>query len=252
MKGATRPYRMTARAVSTARTATAILQAAWELFADRPFAEITLADIADRSGVRTQTVLRRFGDKDAVFAAMFAAFFQINSFASELRTAGLRESPAATWMRFDDVRRGLRGLPPETWTSRPAQGTMAVARYLAECTAPEDRVLVATYADEVPYFARRRFAAGQGAFYSNYLKSASSQRLALQRLAHQSVPVVISHPDYHEEFVANYPEVAHYIAGRYREVGVVDYDGRPVLRVLVETARQPLRTDPVLGFPCFR
>ncbi|WP_101949127.1 TetR/AcrR family transcriptional regulator [Mycobacterium sp. 3519A] len=72
MKGATRPYRMTARAVSTARTATAILQAAWELFADRPFAEITLADIADRSGVRTQTVLRRFGDKDAVFAAMFA------------------------------------------------------------------------------------------------------------------------------------------------------------------------------------
>jgi AcrR family transcriptional regulator len=63
---------MTARAVSTARTATAILQAAWELFADRPFAEITLADIADRSGVRTQTVLRRFGDKDAVFAAMFA------------------------------------------------------------------------------------------------------------------------------------------------------------------------------------
>ncbi|OBF39453.1 hypothetical protein A5724_08610 [Mycobacterium sp. ACS1612] len=72
MKGATRPYRMTARAVSTARTATAILEATWELFADRPFAEITLADIAARSGVRTQTVLRRFGDKDAVFAAMFA------------------------------------------------------------------------------------------------------------------------------------------------------------------------------------
>jgi AcrR family transcriptional regulator len=72
MKGATRPYRMTARAVTTARTATAILEATWELFADRPFAEITLADIAARSGVRTQTVLRRFGDKDAVFAAMFA------------------------------------------------------------------------------------------------------------------------------------------------------------------------------------
>ncbi|MFG1929399.1 TetR/AcrR family transcriptional regulator [Mycobacterium sp. NPDC048908] len=65
---------MTARAVTTARTATAILEATWELFADRPFAEITLADIAARSGVRTQTVLRRFGDKDGVFAAMFAEF----------------------------------------------------------------------------------------------------------------------------------------------------------------------------------
>ena len=63
---------MTARAVTTARTATAILEATWELFADRPFADITLADIAARSGARTQTVLRRFGDKDAVFSAMFA------------------------------------------------------------------------------------------------------------------------------------------------------------------------------------
>ena len=72
MEGTTRPYRMTARAVTTARTATAILEATWELFEDRPFAEITLADIAGRSGVTTQTVLRRFGDKDAVFAAMFA------------------------------------------------------------------------------------------------------------------------------------------------------------------------------------
>ena len=72
MESAARPYRMTARAVTTARTATAILEAAWELFEDKPFAEITIADIAAGSGVTTQTVLRRFGEKDAVFAAMFA------------------------------------------------------------------------------------------------------------------------------------------------------------------------------------
>ena len=72
MQGTTRPYRMTTRAVTTARTAAAILEATWELFEDKSFAEITLADIAARSGVTTQTVLRRFGDKDAVFAAMFA------------------------------------------------------------------------------------------------------------------------------------------------------------------------------------
>ncbi len=41
------------------------------MFEDKPFAEITLADIAAPSGVTTQTVLRRYGDKDAVFAAMF-------------------------------------------------------------------------------------------------------------------------------------------------------------------------------------
>jgi AcrR family transcriptional regulator len=62
---------MTARAVAIERTATAILETAWELFADKAFADITPDDIAARSGVRTQTVLRRFGDKDAIFAAMF-------------------------------------------------------------------------------------------------------------------------------------------------------------------------------------
>ena len=62
---------MTARAASAAQTATAILDASWELFEDSVIADITLADIAARSGVTTQTVLRRFGDKEAVFAAMF-------------------------------------------------------------------------------------------------------------------------------------------------------------------------------------
>jgi AcrR family transcriptional regulator len=62
---------MTVRAASAAQTATAILGASWELFGERVIADITLADIAARSGVTTQTVLRRFGDKEAVFAAMF-------------------------------------------------------------------------------------------------------------------------------------------------------------------------------------
>ncbi|MBU8826349.1 TetR/AcrR family transcriptional regulator [Mycolicibacterium goodii] len=71
MKVTNRPYRMTLRAATTARTADAILEAAWELFENKSFAAITLGDLATRAGVTTQTVLRRFGDKDGVFAAMF-------------------------------------------------------------------------------------------------------------------------------------------------------------------------------------
>jgi aerobic-type carbon monoxide dehydrogenase small subunit (CoxS/CutS family) len=63
MTGATRPYRMTARAASAAQTATAILDASWELFEENVIADITLADIAARSGVTTQTVLRRFATR---------------------------------------------------------------------------------------------------------------------------------------------------------------------------------------------
>jgi len=37
---------------------------------------ITLADVADRAGVTVQTVLRRFGDKDSLFATAVARFFE--------------------------------------------------------------------------------------------------------------------------------------------------------------------------------
>jgi len=63
-----RPYRMTARAAAAAETADKIIAATQQLFTAHLIAEITLADIAQRSGVTVQTILRRFGDKDTVFA----------------------------------------------------------------------------------------------------------------------------------------------------------------------------------------
>jgi AcrR family transcriptional regulator len=37
---------------------------------DLPLAQITLADVAERAGVTVQTVIRRFGDKEALFAGL--------------------------------------------------------------------------------------------------------------------------------------------------------------------------------------
>jgi AcrR family transcriptional regulator len=59
---------MTARAAAAAETADKILAATRQLFTEHLIAEITLTDIAQRSGVTVQTILRRFGDKDTVFA----------------------------------------------------------------------------------------------------------------------------------------------------------------------------------------
>jgi AcrR family transcriptional regulator len=65
---------MTARAASATRTAERIVAATKELFVDKVIAEITLADIAARAGVTVQTVLRRYGDKDSLFAAAVAHY----------------------------------------------------------------------------------------------------------------------------------------------------------------------------------
>jgi AcrR family transcriptional regulator len=69
-----RAYTMKVRAASAAVTAERIVDATKDLFIEKVIAEITLADIAARAGVTVQTVLRRFGDKDALFAAALARF----------------------------------------------------------------------------------------------------------------------------------------------------------------------------------
>ena len=64
-----RAYRMTARADAAEATAGAIVAAARGLFAERAYDQVSLPVIAERAGVTVQTVLRRFGSKDELFAA---------------------------------------------------------------------------------------------------------------------------------------------------------------------------------------
>jgi len=129
---------------------------------------------------------------------------------------------------------------------------MAAARYLAVCTAPDDRVLMGAFAEPVTYFSRRLFAAGQSYFAFSFLTSDADQRLALQRLARQSVPIAFTAFDYGHEIVKNYPLLDRHLASRYHEVGVIDFDGEPWLRVFVENDRVPASIDRPTGFPCFR
>lgn len=67
-----RPYVMRKRARSAAETAERILDAAAEVFAEVPYAQLTLAGVAARADVTVQTVIRRFGDKEGLVAAAAA------------------------------------------------------------------------------------------------------------------------------------------------------------------------------------
>ena len=64
-----RPYRQVARAAKAAATGDRILDAAVELFWEQPATEISLDRVALRAGVTVQTLIRRFGGRDGLFAA---------------------------------------------------------------------------------------------------------------------------------------------------------------------------------------
>jgi hypothetical protein len=187
-----------------------------------------------------------------LLAALCAAFFQINDIAHELETGRFTESRHAAVVHFQEVADQLRSQPPVIWTEKPVDRKIAAARYLAECTAPEDRVFLTTPSDEVTYFARRLFAGGQRRFVSGVFKTDADQRRVLARLQHQSVPVVVTDPANKDELLSDYPLVAGYIESHYHQVGAIMSGGSPVMNVWVENTRRPVRTDPVLGFPCFR
>ncbi len=69
---ATRTYTMRARADAAAATRQRVLDAALRLAEERLSLDIVLADVAERADVSVQTVLRHFGSKDGLFAAVEA------------------------------------------------------------------------------------------------------------------------------------------------------------------------------------
>jgi hypothetical protein len=166
--------------------------------------------------------------------------------------SGLTRSPQRVAAEFVGVRRNLLRQPPVEWSDADAKGNLIAARYVAECTSPDDYLLVAAEAPEISVYARRRFAAGQGTVALGRYSSDAEQRRAMARLASQSVPIILADAARFEaEFVRPYPLLAKHVAEHYREAGTI-VAGRSRLLVFVETVRQPLRTDPHLALPCFQ
>lgn len=64
-----RTYTQTARAESTARTRAAIVESAITLLTERLSVETSLEDIADRAGISVRTLLRHYGNREALLDA---------------------------------------------------------------------------------------------------------------------------------------------------------------------------------------
>jgi AcrR family transcriptional regulator len=65
-----RTYRMVARADAAEATGERILEAARRLFKELLYDQVSLKQVADQAGVTVQTVIRRFGSKEDLFAAV--------------------------------------------------------------------------------------------------------------------------------------------------------------------------------------
>lgn len=128
---------------------------------------------------------------------------------------------------------------------------LELARYLGQCTAPEDRVLATWYAPEIFYQSQRGFAGGRAYFLRSLGSAARYQRHALDRLAQESVPLVLDRSDYRADFDDAFGAVSEYLAEHYVVGGQGRLDGME-LQVLVDAKRPVASRYGEYGLPCFQ
>ncbi len=171
---------------------------------------------------------------------------------SRLTRAGVMDGPSGVWEQFGAVNRRLRRRPIDEWAPPESTGLPAVIRYLFDCTSPSDRVLVTWYAPDVFFYAERGFAGGQTFLHGGWHASVADQRLTIERMQWQSVPIILAREDRMETFRQGFPLIYDYVQANYR-LAESTLGGEPSAHlVFVDTRLEPAGEHPVLGLPCFR
>jgi hypothetical protein len=168
--------------------------------------------------------------------------------STSLEASGILSGPAGVWRRMGVVAERLKLRPIENWT-RQAPGIGALMRYAFECTSDTDRLMAAWFAPEVYFYVERAFAGGQVYFYQPRHNSPDDQRLTIERLARERVPIVMEKVDV--EYGNYFPLVAEYVHNHYREVPIQGDIVRG-FRVLVDPRVTPTGTYEPFGAPCYR
>ena len=181
----------------------------------------------------------------------FGAAGKLGSVGSLLVGSGVVGGPVGVWEQLGAVNRRLHLRPIDDWASQGSD-LRTVTRYVLDCTAPSDRVLVTWFAPDLFYYAERGFAGGQVYLDPGWHASAADQRLTIERMQRQSVPIVLGRRDLVEKFRQEFPLVYDYVQARYRLAAELAFGEEQSYLIFVDGRRDPDAEHPDLGLPCFR
>ena len=140
--------------------------------------------------------------------------------------------------------------PFDSWQATRSAKYQAV-RYVRECTAPDDPLLVLWFAPDLYYYSGRPFAGRLGFYMEGYWASPDHERENIAAIERDRPTLALMEPGRRETDLYTYPLLLTYLANEYREVGVLESsDGRRV-RVHVRNDRTPTGVDRKTGWPCF-
>jgi hypothetical protein len=129
------------------------------------------------------------------------------------------------WMRGgplyqpgSELARSVRGTFAQLVASPPDKGNLSF-RYVRECTAPGDHVLVAGGTPlDVSYYAHRPIAGGQINWHYGWRSDPAHEAESLALLERQSVPIALSTEDSVLDNFKSYPRIRAYLSTYYAPV----------------------------------
>lgn len=198
--------------------------------------------------VRLVAVPSAFVIAVVLFLSVSADFYQ------RLDKAGMTDRFGKAFERAGYISRQMR----EEWSlaawmardHRPDLVTLSL--YVNACTDPTDRVLVQAYIPQVLALARRAFAGGHADLRPGFFKTEEAQRLVVERLQHQSVPIILLETgESLGGFRTSFPLVTAYIDQHYKTAATRVFDGRFGVTLLVRRDATPEGTWEPLGWPCY-
>jgi hypothetical protein len=133
-----------------------------------------------------------------------------------------------------------RGVDAQQWQRLDAGGKSDIAlRYVHDCTAPGDHVLVSGLTPyQVGYYAARPVAGGHLYWHDGWRSDPVREAQSLDLLKRQSVPFAVSTSDGMLENLQRYPHIRAYVEANYVEIAGIE---RPVARGCATPADEPLR-----------
>ena len=188
-----------------------------------------------------------------LFLVTFVSVWSYGRTTTLLARSGVPGGLAGVWEKLGAVNRRLHLRPIDDWAPPGSHGLRALTRYVLDCTAPSDRVLVTWFAPDVFYYAERGFAGGQVYLAGPWHASVADQRLTIERMQQQSVPIILGRRDEEVKFRQEFPLIYEYVRSRYRLAAESTFGGEPPpLLVFVDARRDPSGEHPDLGLPCYR
>ena len=188
----------------------------------------------------------------ALVAVTLWSSMTFGQFVPRFQETDILKGPMPALRRARVIAGELSPVSLDWWAPPDSVGLQALTRYVRECTAEEDRLMLTWLEPRPYYFSGRLFAGGMFVFHTGWLSFPDDQRLTVDRLRSQSVPIVIADVGSFDLFARDYAIVNRYLAERYVLVAESPFgDDGSVFRVLVDSTRAPRRVYQPLSLPCY-